>query len=95
MTTVTTVLGLTPMALGLGRGSDLRAPLAVAVIGGLLSATALTLVVVPVAYDLIEEGRVKLRAMVGLQVLQVSEVAVDAASAADTQPRQRPVRGET
>ncbi len=66
MTTVTTVLGLMPMALGLGRGSDLRAPLAVAVIGGLLSATALTLVVVPVAYDLIEEGRVKLRAMVGL-----------------------------
>ena len=66
ITTATTVLGLMPMALGLGRGSDLRAPLAVAVIGGLLSATALTLVVVPVAYDLIEEGRVKLRAMVGL-----------------------------
>jgi len=56
MTTVTTVLGLTPMALGLGRGADLRAPLAVAVIGGLLSATALTLIVVPVAYDLLDEA---------------------------------------
>jgi HAE1 family hydrophobic/amphiphilic exporter-1 len=68
MTTVTTVLGLTPMALGLGRGSDLRAPLAIAVIGGLISATALTLVVVPVAYDLIEEGRVKFREMVGMGI---------------------------
>ncbi|MFQ6047280.1 MAG: efflux RND transporter permease subunit, partial [Gemmatimonadales bacterium] len=66
MTTVTTVLGLTPMALGVGRGADLRAPLAVAVIGGLISATALTLIVVPVAYDLIEELRGKLRAAVGL-----------------------------
>jgi HAE1 family hydrophobic/amphiphilic exporter-1 len=65
MTTVTTVLGLTPMALGLGRGADLRAPLAIAVIGGLLSATALTLVVVPVAYDLLDELRIKLRAALG------------------------------
>jgi len=66
MTTVTTVLGLTPMALGLGRGADLRAPLAIAVIGGLISATALTLVVVPVAYDMLDELRIKLRAMFGM-----------------------------
>jgi hydrophobic/amphiphilic exporter-1 (mainly G- bacteria), HAE1 family len=57
MTTVTTVLGLTPMALGIGRGSDLRAPLAIAVIGGLLVATALTLIVVPVVYQTIEHTR--------------------------------------
>jgi len=68
MTTVTTVLGLTPMALGLGRGADLRAPLAIAVIGGLISATALTLVVVPVAYDLLDELRLKLRQAFGLSV---------------------------
>jgi HAE1 family hydrophobic/amphiphilic exporter-1 len=61
MTTVTTVLGLTPMALGIGRGADLRAPLAIAVIGGLISATALTLIVVPVAYDLLESARGRLR----------------------------------
>ncbi len=66
MTTVTTVLGLTPMALGLGRGADLRAPLAIAVIGGLLSATALTLVVVPVAYDLLDEVNRKMRLAIGL-----------------------------
>ena len=54
MTTVTTVLGLTPMAMGIGRGADLRAPLAIAVIGGLTVATALTLVVVPVVYATLE-----------------------------------------
>ena len=54
MTTVTTVLGLSPMALGIGRGADLRAPLAIAVIGGLLVATVLTLIVVPVVYSLVE-----------------------------------------
>ncbi|MFO7893299.1 MAG: efflux RND transporter permease subunit [Longimicrobiales bacterium] len=65
MTTVTTVLGLTPMALGIGRGADLRAPLAIAVIGGLLTATVLTLIVVPVAYDLVEGVRVRLLTLAG------------------------------
>jgi HAE1 family hydrophobic/amphiphilic exporter-1 len=59
MTTVTTVLGLLPMALGIGRGADLRAPLAIAVIGGLLLATILTLVVVPVVYATIEGSRAR------------------------------------
>ncbi|MBW3553820.1 MAG: efflux RND transporter permease subunit [Gemmatimonadetes bacterium] len=65
MTTVTTVLGLLPMALGIGRGADLRAPLAIAVIGGLITATGLTLIVVPVAYSLVEDARLRLRALVG------------------------------
>jgi HAE1 family hydrophobic/amphiphilic exporter-1 len=56
MTTATTVLGLLPMALGLGEGAELRAPLAVTVISGLLLATVLTLVVVPVAYTLLTPG---------------------------------------
>jgi HAE1 family hydrophobic/amphiphilic exporter-1 len=51
MTTVTTVVGLAPMALGIGPGADLRAPLAIVVIGGLTVATLLTLVVVPVLYS--------------------------------------------
>jgi HAE1 family hydrophobic/amphiphilic exporter-1 len=50
MTTTTTVLALLPMALGLGAGDELRAPLAVTVIGGLLGATVLTLVVIPCVY---------------------------------------------
>ena len=65
MTTVTTVLGLTPMALGIGRGADLRAPLAIAVIGGLLVATFLTLIVVPVVYSLVEGLRVRVAGVAG------------------------------
>jgi len=57
MTTLTTVLGLTPMALGLGEGSEMRTPMAVTVIGGLLTSTFLTLVVVPVMYSLLDRRR--------------------------------------
>jgi HAE1 family hydrophobic/amphiphilic exporter-1 len=53
MTSGTTVLGLLPMAIGLGEGAELRAPLAITVIFGLSVATLLTLVVVPVAYTLL------------------------------------------
>ena len=52
MTTATTVLGLLPMAIGLGDGAALRQPLAIAVIGGLVASTLLTLVVIPCAYSL-------------------------------------------
>jgi HAE1 family hydrophobic/amphiphilic exporter-1 len=65
MTTVTTVLGLTPMALGIGRGADLRAPLAIAVIGGLMVATLLTLIVVPVVYAVVDEGRTRVAGALG------------------------------
>ncbi|MCG8468486.1 MAG: efflux RND transporter permease subunit, partial [Gemmatimonadetes bacterium] len=58
MTTITTVVGLLPLALGIGAGADLRAPLAVAVIGGLISATFLTLIVVPVVYSVVVEPAV-------------------------------------
>lgn len=50
MTTVTTVLGLLPLALGLGEGAEIRAPMAITVIGGLTVSTLLTLVVIPVVY---------------------------------------------
>jgi hydrophobic/amphiphilic exporter-1 (mainly G- bacteria), HAE1 family len=54
MTSMTTVLGLLPMALGLGEGSELRAPLAITVIGGLTVATLLTLIVIPIVYSLLD-----------------------------------------
>jgi HAE1 family hydrophobic/amphiphilic exporter-1 len=57
MTTLTTVLGLTPMALGLGEGSEMRTPMAITVIGGLLTSTLLTLVVVPVMYSLMDRRK--------------------------------------
>jgi HAE1 family hydrophobic/amphiphilic exporter-1 len=56
MTTSTTVLGLLPMALGFGEGAEVRAPMAVAVIGGLVVSTLLTLVVIPVMYSLLDRG---------------------------------------
>ena len=54
MTTSTTVLGLLPMAVGLGEGSELRAPMAITVIGGLLVATVLTLVIIPAVYSVVD-----------------------------------------
>ena len=58
MTTITTVLGLLPMAIGLGEASELRTPMAITVIGGLLGATLLTLVVIPVVYDLVDRKQI-------------------------------------
>ena len=55
MTTVTTVLGLAPMALGIGEGGELQAPMARVVIGGLTTSTLITLVFIPVIYMALEE----------------------------------------
>ena len=55
MTSIATMLGLVPMALGLGDGGELQAPLARVVIGGLLASTMVTLVLVPAVYTLFEE----------------------------------------
>jgi HAE1 family hydrophobic/amphiphilic exporter-1 len=54
MTTLATLFGLLPLALGLGSGAELQKPLALAVIGGLLLSTFITLLVMPVLYSLIE-----------------------------------------
>jgi len=53
ITTLTTVLGLVPMAIGLGEGAEVRTPMAITVIAGLSSSTLLTLVVIPVVYDVV------------------------------------------
>jgi HAE1 family hydrophobic/amphiphilic exporter-1 len=56
MTSIATMLGLVPMAIGIGEGGELQAPLARVVIGGLLTSTLITLVLVPAVYTLFEEG---------------------------------------
>ncbi|MCY4234535.1 MAG: efflux RND transporter permease subunit [Bacteroidetes bacterium] len=53
MTTITTVLGLLPLAFGFGQGAELRAPLAIAIVGGLTSASLLTLFIVPALYSIV------------------------------------------
>jgi multidrug efflux pump subunit AcrB len=50
MTALTTVVGLVPMALGIGEGAEIRTPMAITVIVGLSTATVLTLVVIPTLY---------------------------------------------
>jgi Cu/Ag efflux pump CusA len=61
MTTGATILGMLPIALGFGAGAELRAPMAISIIGGLVTSTLLSLIVVPVAYTLADDlsGRSK------------------------------------
>jgi len=59
MTTLTTLLGITPVLLASGSGAEIQRPLAAVVLGGLATSTALTLVVLPVLYTLVEERREK------------------------------------
>jgi HAE1 family hydrophobic/amphiphilic exporter-1 len=61
MTTLSTILGMLPLALGLGAGAELRASMAVAVIGGLITSSLLTLVVVPLAYYMIDRFQIGLK----------------------------------
>ncbi|MGZ8261512.1 MAG: efflux RND transporter permease subunit, partial [Methylotenera sp.] len=61
MTSLTIILALLPAALGLGAGSETNKPLAVAIIGGMISSTLLTLVVVPAAYSLVMTGLLRLK----------------------------------
>ncbi|MGA7933215.1 MAG: efflux RND transporter permease subunit [Kovacikia sp.] len=55
MTTFATILGMLPIALGIGAGAELRAPMAIAIIGGLVTSTLLSLIVVPVVYALLDD----------------------------------------
>ena len=57
MTSLTTALGLLPMAIGIGEGSEVRTPMAITVIGGLTVSTLLTLLVIPVVYSLMDRKR--------------------------------------
>ena len=57
MTTAATILGMLPIALGFGAGAELRQPMAVAIIGGLITNTALSLIVIPVFYVIADDIR--------------------------------------
>ena len=78
MTTSAMVFGMLPVALALGEGGETRAPMAVAVIGGLITSTLLTLVVVPVVY-MLADGFVGSRPVrwLGRRVTGVSAVPAD------------------
>ena len=64
MTTLTTILGLIPITLGIGEGAELMAPMGSVVIGGLILSTVLTLVVVPVMYTILDDISLKTKAKI-------------------------------
>jgi multidrug efflux pump subunit AcrB len=55
MTTCSTILGMIPIALGLGTGAELRQPMAMVIVGGLVTSSLLSLIVVPVLYLSLED----------------------------------------
>jgi HAE1 family hydrophobic/amphiphilic exporter-1 len=77
MTSAALIFGMLPVALGRGAGSESRAPMAVSVIGGLTTSTILTLVVIPVAYTLVDDLAAKIRRLVDSGLLFASETALE------------------
>ena len=61
MTSLSTILAMVPMSLGFGEGSSLRAPMAIAVIGGLVTSTILSLIVIPCVYDVMERTKMRIQ----------------------------------
>lgn len=80
MTSISTVLGMMPIALAQGAGAEFRAPMAIAVIGGVIVSTMLTLLVVPVVYtwmDRLDFTRHRRRSVVGPRVVEDGNVATN------------------
>jgi HAE1 family hydrophobic/amphiphilic exporter-1 len=59
MTALTVILAMSPLALGIGEGAEIQAPMATVVIGGLLFSTLITLVLVPVIYTIFDDWKEK------------------------------------
>ncbi|MGQ0642025.1 MAG: efflux RND transporter permease subunit [Gemmatimonadaceae bacterium] len=72
MTTCALIAGMMPIALGLGEGADFRAPLGRAVIGGVITSTMLTLVVIPTFYEILDEWRQAISRRFGVRVAQTT-----------------------
>ena len=83
MTTVALIAGMIPVALGAGEGADFRAPLGRAVIGGTITSTVLTLLVIPTVYEIMVETREKIRGRFRKK------------GPAHVQPKQEPTGAET
>lgn len=72
MTTFALIAGMIPVALGRGEGAQFRAPLGVAVIGGVITSTFLTLLVIPTGYEILDEWRRALMRRLGTQPKQMT-----------------------
>jgi HAE1 family hydrophobic/amphiphilic exporter-1 len=84
MTTFALIAGMVPIALGIGEGADWRAPLGRAVIGGTITSTFLTLLVIPTAYEILDEMREKVQGWVrGARKVEVHAPEVQPAFSGD------------
>jgi hydrophobic/amphiphilic exporter-1 (mainly G- bacteria), HAE1 family len=86
MTTFALIAGMLPIAIGSGEGSQFRAPMGVAVIGGVVTSTVLTLLVIPTVYEIMDSWRARVSRLVGLNPPQTAEhkvMGVPAAAAGD------------
>src|SRR5699024_9692980 len=78
MTALTTILGVVPLSLGIGEGTEIQQPMGISVIGGLISSTFLTLFIVPVLYSFLDkETRVMNRQYITVDGTVVSNAEVD------------------
>src|SRR5688500_12009813 len=73
MTTFALIAGMLPIALGRGEGASFRAPMGVAIIGGVITSTFLTLLVIPTFYEIIDGIRAKVSSKVGLAAPKTAE----------------------
>ncbi|MDG5473070.1 efflux RND transporter permease subunit [Jeotgalibacillus sp. ET6] len=73
MTALTTILGLLPLALGIGEGTEINQPMAITVIGGLISSTFLTLYIVPIVYSFLDPETRKMNRKKSKKKIQVNE----------------------
>jgi hydrophobic/amphiphilic exporter-1 (mainly G- bacteria), HAE1 family len=86
MTTFALIAGMIPIALGGGEGAQFRAPMGIAVIGGVITSTVLTLLVIPTVYEIMDSWRARISRLVGLNPPQTAEhkvMGVPAAAAGD------------
>jgi hydrophobic/amphiphilic exporter-1 (mainly G- bacteria), HAE1 family len=83
MTTIALIAGMIPVALGRGEGADFRAPLGRAVIGGVITSTLLTLLVIPTVYEILDNLREWLRVRLWSKVFRSHEAAGKPVTAAD------------
>jgi len=85
MTAFSTMAGMVPVAIGLGAGAETRAPMATSIIGGMLTSTILTLVVVPVVYSLLDDAGERV-----LRLLRIHQPAPSPVAAALDSRREQP-----
>jgi HAE1 family hydrophobic/amphiphilic exporter-1 len=83
MTTFALIAGMMPIAFGTGEGAAFRAPMGVAIIGGVITSTFLTLLVIPTFYEVMDELRTKFSRRVGLRAPQTAEHPVPSAVGGD------------